>query len=237
MRIEENEMVRFHRRETEKARAAIQSLNREKQKKRGTYNTPEVNEALQEMFCKKCYLCECRNVTSYVVEHLVSAGGDRRLRFDWNNLFLACAHCNGTKRREHEPILDCTQVDVDRRIRFYREGHWGTEEKFCFAACDNRVETVHTVMLLEEIYYGKTPQKKLESANLRGNLRKELAKFKGYVRDYQEADGEDRQDLYLLIKRELSAQSPFAAFKRWLIRDNEGYYQELAALCGPCQGE
>lgn len=89
-------MVRLQRRETKKAQAAVQSLSREKQKKSGTYNTPEVNEALQEMFYKKCYLCECRNVTSYVVEHLVSAGGNRRLRFDWNNLFLACAHCNGT---------------------------------------------------------------------------------------------------------------------------------------------
>lgn len=40
-------MVKFQRRKTEKAQAAIQSLNREMQKKNGTYNTPEVNDALQ----------------------------------------------------------------------------------------------------------------------------------------------------------------------------------------------
>ena len=92
-------MVKFQRRKTEKAQAAIQSLNREMQKKNGTYNTPEVNDALQEMFYKKCYLCESKNVTAYVIEHLASAEGNQRLRYDWNNLFLACAHCNGTKKK------------------------------------------------------------------------------------------------------------------------------------------
>lgn len=224
-------MVRFQRRETEKVQAAIQSLDRERQKKNGTYNTPEVNDALQEMFYKKCYLCENKDVTAYEVEHLVSAGGDRELRYDWNNLFLACAHCNSTKKKRHEPILDCTQVEVDQMIRFYKEGHWGTEEVFCFAARDNSAETLHTVALLEEIYYGRTPQKKVESAHLRESLRKELAQFKGYVRDYLEASGEDKQDLYQLIKRELSAWSAFTAFKRWLIRDNKEFFEELMALC------
>lgn len=224
-------MVKFQRRKTEKAQAAIQSLNREMQKKNGTYNTPEVNDALQEMFYKKCYLCESKNVTAYVIEHLASAEGNQRLRYDWNNLFLACAHCNGTKKKRHEPILDCTQAEVDRMIRFYKKGHWGTEEVFCFEACDSSVETVHTIALLEEIYYGRTPQKEIESAHLRENLRKELAQFKGYVRDYLEADGEDKQDLYLLISRELSVRSAFTAFKRWLIRDNEAFLGELVGLC------
>lgn len=224
-------MVRFQRRETEKARAAIQSLDRERRKKSGTYNTPEVNNALQEMFYKKCYLCENTDVTAYVVEHLVSAEGNQELRYDWNNLFLACVHCNSTKKKRHEPILDCTQVKVDQMIRFYREGHWGTDERFCFDARDNSAEALHTVALLEEVYYGRTPQKKVESAHLREKLRKELAQFKGYVRDYLEASGEDKQDLYVLIQRELSARSAFTAFKRWLIWDNEEFFTELVVLC------
>lgn len=77
----------------------------------------------------------------------------------------------------------------------------------------------------------ESPQKKVESAHLRENLRKELAQFKGYVRDYLEASGEDKQDLYVLIQRELSARSAFTAFKRWLIWDNEEFFTELVALC------
>ncbi|MCM1193249.1 MAG: HNH endonuclease [Acetatifactor muris] len=225
-------MVRFQRRDTQKARAAIQSLSRESRKKKGTYNTPEVNDALQEMFFQKCYLCESKNVTAYAIEHLVSAGEDPRLRYDWNNLFLACAHCNGTKKKRHEPILDCTRTEVDRVIRFYKKGHWGTEERFCFEAREHSEEVLHTIALLEEIYYGRTPQKKIESARLRESLRKELAQFKEYVRSYLEADGEDRRDLYLLIQRELSARSAFTAFKRWLIWDNGAALGELVELCG-----
>lgn len=224
-------MVRFQRTKTYKAQAAVQSLSREMQKKNGTYNTPEVNDALQETFYSKCYLCESKNVTAYVIEHLVSARGNKKLRYDWNNLFLACSHCNSTKKKRHEPILDCTHTNVDQMIRFYKKGHWGIVERFCFEARDSSAETLHTIALLEEIYYGKTPQKEIESAHLREDLRKELAQFKGYVRDYLEAGGEDKQDLYLLIKRELSAGSAFAAFKRWLIWDNETFLRELVGLC------
>lgn len=46
-----------------------------------------------------------------------------------------------------------------------------------------------------------------------------------------EASGEDKQDLYVLIQRELSARSAFTAFKRWLIWDNEEFFTELVALC------
>lgn len=224
-------MVKFQRRKTQKTQAAIQSLSREMQKRNGTYNTPEVNDALQETFYNKCYLCESKNVTAYVIEHLVSARGSQKLRYDWNNLFLACTHCNSTKKKRHEPILDCSQAEVDRMIRFYKIGHWGTKEEFCFEARDDSAETIHTIALLEEIYYGRTPQKEIASAHLRGELRKELAQFKGYVRDYLEACGEDKQDLYLLIKQELSVRSAFTAFKRWLIWDNEAFFGELAELC------
>lgn len=50
-------MVKIERKDTPKAQAAIASLKSEKVKPSGTYNTPEVNDALQEMFAHKCYLC------------------------------------------------------------------------------------------------------------------------------------------------------------------------------------
>ena len=52
-------MIKFSRLDTEKARAAIGALQRAKASKK-SYNTSEVNAALAEMFCGKCYICESK---------------------------------------------------------------------------------------------------------------------------------------------------------------------------------
>ena len=64
---------------------------------------------------------------------------------------------------------------------------------------------------------------------MRKALRKELSAFKEYVREYQEAEEDERVDLEYLLKKELSDSSAFAAFKRWLIRDHRENYPELFA--------
>ncbi|MCD8021985.1 MAG: HNH endonuclease [Lachnospiraceae bacterium] len=198
-----------------------------------TYNTPEVNAALQEMFHGKCYLCENKEVTSYQIEHLIPYRGNNDLKYDWNNLFLSCAHCNNTKLDQYAPILDCTSDNVEQTIAFRKKGYFGIEEKFTFEELDSRIETKNTVALLSEVYYGSTPQKKMEATILRRILRKELSRFKEYVREYQEAESEDKEDLRCLIERELGDSSPFAAFKRWLIRDNKDTYPELLEYIEP----
>ena len=47
-------MIKFSRNDTDKARAAVRSLCKAKASNT-TYNTPEVNAALVEMFHGKCY--------------------------------------------------------------------------------------------------------------------------------------------------------------------------------------
>ena len=93
---------------------------------------------------------------------------------------------------------------------------------------DCRIEIQNTVELLQEIYYGSTPQKKMEATILRRILRRELSEFKEYVREYREAEEEEKEDLKYLLKQQLGDSSPFAAFKRWLIRDNREAYPELS---------
>lgn len=88
-----------------------------------------------------------------------------------------------------------------------------------------------TVKLLYDVYEGTTEQKKCEARIIRKKLREELSRFKEYVREYQEEEMKDeKEDLLFQIKKELRASSPFAAFKRWLIRDNQEQYPELAGL-------
>lgn len=170
-------MIRVERKRTDKAQKAIEALEKARKTDSG-YNTPEVNAALREMFHGKCYICENKEAASYQIEHLAAHRGNLNLKYDWQNLFWACAHCNNTKLDRFEPILDCTKEDI-------------------------------------------------EAAILRKQLRKEIAEFKRYVRDYKEAEDEEKEDLKCLLKRELGDASPFAAFKRWLIRDNKESYPEL----------
>lgn len=196
---------------------------------KSTYNTPEVNAALLEMFHGKCYICENKQITSYQIEHLYPHHGNMDLKYNWENLFLSCAHCNNTKLDKYDPILNCTKENVEKRIAFRKRGYFGTEEELIFEALDADEETINAQKLLQEVYYGATPQKKIEAKILRRTLRKELSEFKEYVREYQEAEGEEREDLRYLLKQQLGDSSPFAAFKRWLIKDNKETYQELLA--------
>ena len=219
-------MIKVERKLTEKSKKAIDSLKREKLKN-GSYNTPEVNAALKEMFHGKCYICENRQIVSYQIEHLNPHRGNTELKFDWDNLFLSCAHCNNTKSDKYDPIIDCTKENVERMIAFRKEGYFGTDEKLVFEMLDRRVETENTVKLLQEVYYGSTPQKKMEAKILRRMLRKELSEFKEYVREYKEAEDEEKEDLKFLLQQQLKDSSPFAAFKRWLLRDNKDAYSEL----------
>lgn len=218
-------MIKIRRRTTEKTQKAICSLSKARSG-HGTYNTPEVNAALREIFYGKCYICENKQLTSFQIEHLVPHRNQDDLKYDWNNLFLSCSHCNNTKLAGYDPILDCTKESVDECIAFRKKGYFGTEETLDFQPLDTRPETQNTVRLLHTVYYGATPQKKMEAKILRQTLRKELSCFKEYVREYLEAEDEEKEDLAQLLKQQLKASSPFAAFKRWLIQD---HYPALTA--------
>lgn len=219
-------MIKVERKRTDKAQKAIRILQKAKAK-RSTYNLPEVNAALYETFHGKCYLCENNKSTSFQIEHLIPHQGNIDLKYDWNNLFLVCGHCNNTKLANYDPIIDCTQEDIEKAIAFRKKGYFGKEEELIFEKLDSRVETKNTAELLKAVYYGTTPQKKTEAKILRRILRKEISQFKEYVREYQEAEGEEKEDLKCLLKKELGDRSAFTAFKRWLIRDNKEAYPEL----------
>ena len=95
----------------------------------GTYNKKEVVEALKLVFHKKCYLCENKNVTSYQIDHLRPHRQDKDKKFDWENLFLSCAHCNSIKSDAFEHILDCSIEDIDSMISFRKTGRFCHDER------------------------------------------------------------------------------------------------------------
>lgn len=217
-------MIKIQRRITGKTPLAVEDL-RKASLSESSYNTENVNLALKEVFYGKCYICENKEATSYQIEHLVPHRGDKQLKYSWENLFWVCAHCNNTKLGKYDPILDCTKDAVEKLIAFRKKGYFGSEEKLEFTPVAEETETVkNTISLLQDVYYGTTTQKKMEARIIRRTLRKDLSKFKEYVREYKEAESEDeKKDIACLLKRELENQSAFTAFKRWLIWDNEMY--------------
>lgn len=224
-------MIKFSRLDTEKARAAVGALQRAKASKK-SYNTPEVNAVLAEMFCGKCYICESKEgISSFQIEHLKPHGEDTELKYDWKNLFWSCAHCNNSKNANYDPILDCSQVDVDNKIAFRKEGYFGKDEKYQFLPLEESEEVRNTISLLQEVYYGSTPQKRMESVNIRRALRENLSRFKNLVRAYYEAEEFDKEDIRCAIRREVGKGAAFAAFKRWLLWDYKDTYGELVEFC------
>jgi len=194
------------------------------------YNTQDVVEKLKEDFHNKCYICEEKEPTNINVEHFVAHQGNTTLRLDWNNLFLSCAHCNNIKSNNYQNLLNCTKStdNVDTAIKYCCNPF--PKEKAEFSICIASSKANETKELLEKTFNGDhTPQKTLESANLRSQLVKEIRKFQGCLFDWDECHSDDKEYYLRKIKLHLSNQSAFTAFKRWIIRDNDALYQEFGA--------
>ena len=95
----------------ERSFPAPESLADEEKKKNGCYNCKDVVERLKRDFHDKCYICELKHLQDPEVEHLLphKNGLYPERKFDWNNLFWSCGHCNKVKnnRKYDERIIDC----------------------------------------------------------------------------------------------------------------------------------
>ncbi len=207
-------------------------LSAEREKARGDYKCGEVLPYLSEIFYNKCYLCEFKNPPSINVEHLEPHKGDRALKFDWDNLFLSCYHCNNTKlaKPEYDHILNCAKPEdrVEEWIKY--ESRPFPSEKVRITALKDDERTVSTVRLLDSVYNGKTRLKRLESKNIRKQLLNELLDFQKCLLRYDDDDAEeDEKNLYLeKVRKHLRRSSAFCAFKRWIIRKNDTLNMKFA---------
>ena len=183
-----------------------------------TYNTNEVVDRLKQDFCGKCYICENSQLTSINVEHFVAHRGDKSLKLDWQNLFFACTHCNNLKSDKFNNLLNCTLLkdEVDKAIRYYCDPM--PKEHAVFEEQKSSIKTQETIRLLKLCFNGDhTMQKKIESANLRNLLLKEVRIFQELLLA-QDNGGDD--SVLAKIQIHLNKTSAFTAFKRWIIWDD-----------------
>ncbi|MGA3083055.1 MAG: retron system putative HNH endonuclease [Terracidiphilus sp.] len=96
------------------------------------YGHPSIKNALVEMFHGKCAYCESKivHVDYGHIEHFrpKSVEKFRPLTFEWSNLFLACAKCNGPEYKsgrfpEHNeggpPINPCDDSPDEHLVFFF----------------------------------------------------------------------------------------------------------------------
>lgn len=206
-----------------------QCLEKEKNKANGDYKCGEVLERIKTDFKNKCYLCEWKEPPSINVEHFVPHRGDKNLKFDWNNLFWACYHCNNTKLEKFDNILNCTnpEHDVENWLKYEMKPF--PFEKVSITPLKEDEIVGNTARLLLEIYNGTTTLKSIEAENIRKALLKNILDFQNQLLGYAKyAEDDEEKDYYLKkIKEHLRKSSAFAAFKRWIIKENPALRKDL----------
>lgn len=208
---------------------APEILKTEKEKKSGDYNKEEVWDRLVTDFKNKCYICENDRPSSLNIEHLVSHQGNIELKFKWENLFLACEHCNGIKSTQYDNILDCTndKHEVESWIKYKMDPYPMKDVEI--EALEDNIIVSKTVELLNKVYNGTTHQKSTEADNIREYLLTELIEFQKYLKEYYDKRNsiEDKEIAKKAIKKHLNSSSAFTAFKRWVIKDTARLYSDF----------
>ena len=194
------------------------------------YRSEQVLLILQQDFLDKCYICEEKSPTSINVEHFHSCKNHKHLKYDWENLFFACAHCNRIKGSCYDHIIDCTKKDPEKYIilkfNSYPESYVKILDRL------NGAENGETRELLDKIYKGAgTPISECEAKNLKKRISRELKNFMECVENYHnENDLKLRTVYWENIKKMLSRESNFAGFKRSVVLQSEKLMQSFGEL-------
>jgi uncharacterized protein (TIGR02646 family) len=205
---------------------APESLERESKKKTGSYSEPDVVEQLKKDFHNKCYICEINELQDPQVEHLLPHmdGKYPERKFDWNNLFWSCGHCNNVKnqRKYNNGIIDCCKEDPEELIYFGLLN----EATQIYARDKENEKAILTAQLVTEVFNLKnTGMRTYKSDQRFQELNQEMNK----LYDALEEMNENPESKFVLrkLKALLRRESKFAAFKRNYIRENQDRFPQL----------
>ena len=213
----------------EKSQPAPYCLENEKNKVNGDYKCDDVLDRIRNDFKNKCYICEYKEPETINIEHFIPHQGNIDLKFDWNNLFWSCSHCNNTKLSNFINLLNCTDAndDIENRLKYKFSPF--PFEWVIIEALDNSPETLSTRDLLLNVYNGTTKLKTIESANLRNKLLEEIKDFQDLLCEYFKDiySDEDLEYFLVKIKGHLNKASNFTSFKRWIVLKNDRLREEF----------
>ena len=205
---------------------APKSLAVEAKKNSGRYSEEDVIAQLKNDFHNKCYICEMKELQDPQVEHLLPHKNGRYSfrKFDWENLFWSCGHCNGVKNREEyeESIINCCIDDPEESILFRLDSN--NVEVLAKSMADRKA--VKTAQLVWEIFNIRNTGMRIYKSEMR---LKELQKEMNVLYDKLEAYKKrpESKALLRMIKVLLKRESAFAGFKLCYI---EGHIREYPNL-------
>lgn len=213
----------------ERSAKAPESLKAQK-----SYTEPDVIQLLQKNFHKKCYICELGELSDSVVEHLLPHHNGEYIerKFDWNNLFLSCPHCNSVKNRARYEcnIIDCCRIDpetlIDHRVN----------EKKVYVTCRYGIESEeakNTAALVQDCFELRNTGIRTAGAEYRTEqLRLTKFRFERNLRKYMQMDSDtpQKQRLFRTLRGMISRKSKFSGFMRTYIRDHKYEYPEIYEL-------
>lgn len=211
----------------ERSFPAPSSLAEEAQKKNGSYEKEDVVEQLKEDFHNKCYICELKWLQDPQVEHLLphKNGKYKDRKFDWENLFWVCAHCNGIKNQNKydEGILNCCKRDPEKLIDFQLNDD-NVKLIRNFSVQDDEID--RTILLIWEVFNRKNTGMRVYKSAMRFKaLRTEMNLLFDNLEQLKQEPGS------IVVLRKLRAllrrESAFAAFKRSYVRKHLLDYPEL----------
>jgi uncharacterized protein (TIGR02646 family) len=201
-----------------------ESLTKARKAGHGKYNDRDVIERLMRDFHGKCYICEIK-VQDVQVEHLLPQKNGQYLdrKYDWDNLFLSCPHCNQVKNKKKydEGIIDCCKQDPEEVLLFK------LDKDDVKVQCFNQDAKVkRTADLVEEVFTTRSSGGLTIQSEIRMRaLQSEMSIFYTWLAKYNEHPHNTliRRTLLGLLKR----STEFAGFKRTYINEHKDKYEEL----------
>lgn len=210
----------------ERSFPAPSSLAIEAKKISGVCTKPDVIERLRSDFHDKCYICEMNGLQDPQVEHLLphENGKYPDRKYDWNNLFWACGHCNSVKNQAkyYGKIMDCCVRNPEKDIMFLLE-----DGQVKVKPLLNEDTVVMTAALVSEVFCADNTSlrdyksdMRLQKLNQEMNiLYDSLEELRAYPQS---------QAIVKKLQALLRKESAFAAFKRFYVRMKLGQYPQLA---------
>lgn len=202
------------------------SLAIEAKKSNGQYNGPDVIRQLRGDFHDKCYICGIKPVQDPEVEHRLphKNGKYPERKFDWDNLFWSCGHCNSVKKQTKYDvgILDCCKMDPEELIDFE------IEENSVKATPFDKANTTASVTaeLVNEAFNLKNTGVRIAECEIRTEqLQTEMNKLYCALSEYK--DNPESKLANNNIRVILRRSSAFAEFKRRFVRRHISDYPSL----------
>lgn len=161
------------------------------------------------------------------VEHLLphKDGKYPDRKFDWNNLFWSCSHCNNVKSSPKYDIgiVDCCKNDPELLLSFVLKGNV-VEVR---AINPGDAQAVLTAQLVEDVFTLSNTGLRVHKSAMR---HQELTKEMNILYDNLEAIKKTPESKVVLrkLKAILRRESRFAAFKRDYVRRNQATYPQLS---------